>query len=153
MDSNLLQLLRVALGRQDALGHRLSAEEWSELRDEAWSQQVLGVGMVGAEKAMPEQFAEGEELPDVMFQWLADTQVLEERNALVDRRAAEVTEMLRADGYRTTVLKGQGLARMYEVPCRQQGSRGAEGPVSTERPWNLRCSQDLRRSLDLRCLW
>lgn len=45
---------------------------------------------------------------------------LEQRNKLLDAKAAELTRLFTDDGFRSCILKGQGVAKLYQHPYRRQ---------------------------------
>ena len=61
----------------------------------------------------------GGELPpkEVLLEWYATESAIRARNAVLNRRAVELTERLRADGMACCILKGQGNARLYPDPA------------------------------------
>jgi len=61
----------------------------------------------------------GGELPpkEVLLEWYATESAIRARNAVLNRRAVELTERLRADGMTCCILKGQGNARLYPDPA------------------------------------
>ena len=104
------ELIRVALGTQDALTAVPSADEWRGMFDLARKQTLIGVCFTGVER-LPETQRPPKEL---ILQWWAMTRKIEERNCVMDERTEEATRFFRAHGFRTAILKGQGIAALYE---------------------------------------
>ena len=104
------ELIRVALGTQDALTAVPSADEWRGMFDLARKQTLIGVCFTGVER-LPETQRPPKEL---ILQWWAMTRKIEERNRVMDERTEEATRFFRAHGFRTAILKGQGIAALYE---------------------------------------
>lgn len=51
----------------------------------------------------------------LMMQWFALAEQIRQRNELMNRRCVEVQRMLAEDGMRSSILKGQGVARLYRI--------------------------------------
>lgn len=88
---------------------RPEIRDWRELFVFAQKQTLVGV-------CSPIPL--GGELPPkkVLLEWYATESAIRARNAVLNRRAVELTERLRADGMACCILKGQGNARMYPDP-------------------------------------
>ena len=54
------------------------------------------------------------------MKWIGLVLSIERRNELLDAKAAELTDSLAKDGFRSCVLKGQGYALLYPNPHRRQ---------------------------------
>ena len=53
---------------------------------------------------------------EILLQWFALSEQIKQRNALLNKRCVELTEMLLKDGLQCCILKGQGNALMYPNP-------------------------------------
>ena len=53
---------------------------------------------------------------ELLFQWMAESQMLEMANVRLNDAAIHVSEWFRKKGFRTCILKGQGNALMYPNP-------------------------------------
>lgn len=115
-DPLFFQLVQVAVGAREAFDTAPSAEQWEELLETAKKQSVAGV-LSRALEILPE-----EQLPtrDPVRKWMIERTKAVRRNALMDQRARELTERFAADGFRTVVLKGQGVGRLYPDPSLRQ---------------------------------
>lgn len=56
----------------------------------------------------------------IKLQWIAIALQLEQRNNQTNLRAKQLTEFFKAGGYRSCVLKGQGVALLYPNPKRRR---------------------------------
>ena len=100
----------MALGTRERLSRVPSSSEWEGLYDEADRQAIVGLLLCGLERLPAEQ------LPplEVKLQWIGETQMVEFQNKVMDKRCVEMLGMLEKAGLRGTVLKGQGIARLYD---------------------------------------
>ena len=111
-DPLFLQLVQASAGARTALDETPAAEQWDALLQAARDQSVTGV-LCQALEVLPDG-----QLPsrDPIRQWMAERTKAVRRNALVDERARELTEWFAAAGFKSAVLKGQGVARFYPDP-------------------------------------
>lgn len=114
------ELLQVALGNREKLSRVPSAQEWYELYVEAERQAITGILLHGIEKLPTEQ------RPSRAFllQWIGVGQMIEQRNQLLDARCVQLLKKLDDCGLHGSILKGQGVALLYEKelrPLRQSG--------------------------------
>lgn len=108
------ELLRVAVGTQVCLSVTPSAEEWSELLRIARVQALVGVCFAGVQRL--ERSEQLKNLPSkVKLQWLAMALQIQRRNEVVNKRCEELSHRLTDEGFRTCLLKGQGIAELYKV--------------------------------------
>ena len=109
MFSLFSELLQVALGRRDALSRVPTGEEWRWLQEEAKRQAVVGILFSGIERLPLEQRPD----EDLFYGWWVDVNRLEERNAKMDKRCLALLRKMEEGGLRATILKGQGVAKLY----------------------------------------
>lgn len=110
------EFIKFSLGKGDTLSHNLTEQDWLSLYAEAQRQSLFGVFMDGVERAV----ALGEAKPQRLMQWIAKVMALEQRNKLLDDKAAELTSIFADDGFKSCILKGQGVAKLYPHPYRRQ---------------------------------
>ena len=110
------EFIKFSLGKGEALSHKLTEQDWLSLYVEAQRQSLLGVFMDGVERAV----ALCEAKPQRLMQWIAKVMALEQRNKLLDDKAAELTRIFADDGFKSCILKGQGVAKLYPRPYRRQ---------------------------------
>lgn len=112
LENNLFfELLQVALGNRDRLSKAPSAEEWEEIYAESERQAITGILLHGIEKLPAEQ------RPAKVFllQWIGVGEIIKQQNSLLNGRCKELTSNLSAAGLHPTILKGQGIARLYNL--------------------------------------
>lgn len=105
------ELLQVALGNREGLSRTPTAEEWEEIHEESGRQAVAGILLNGIEGLPVEQRPP----QALLLQWIGVGQMIEQRNHLLDERCVELLGRIREVGLRGTILKGQGIARLYNL--------------------------------------
>lgn len=108
-------LIYISLGKQEKFSRELTEDDWERLYKEAKKQSLVGVLLPGVEKNKPEG-----RLSRTLINWLGKVSKLEDKNKGVSRRAAELTRIFAEGGFRSCVLKGQGVALLYPNPLRRQ---------------------------------
>ena len=107
------ELIQVSIYRREALSRVPSPNEWISLFRMAQKQALVGICFIGVQRLPKEQ---REEMPKgLMMQWFALAEGIRQRNALVNERVCELQRLLNADGLRACVLKGQGVAELYNL--------------------------------------
>ena len=115
------ELIQVAIGRRVSLSRVPSAKDWSRFYALAEKQAVAGVCFCGVQRLPEEQ---GACLPDSLkMQWLALAAQTQARNELMNRKCVEVQRMLAEEGIKSCILKGQGVAELYEISNEELGIR------------------------------
>ena len=110
MEKLFFELIRVSTGQLECLSRGPEPEEWHELYEMARHQRLLGVCYRGAQHL----FEFGLRVPqDLIIDWMAEAEAIEQQNAIVDKRCAKVQQRLTERGMRASVLGGQGAAHDY----------------------------------------
>lgn len=107
------ELIRITLGNQSTFETQPSEQEWVQLYNIANKQSLGSLLLSGVEKTVP---SPKDSLPSVFYEWVALRLNTEAQNALQNKRAKELTELLNRNQFQTCVLKGQGTARYYDKP-------------------------------------
>ena len=116
MNNLFFELLRLSIGTGESLTHQPSADEWKDLYKIAVKQSLLGVCMAGVKKNMTllKQEAVVSTLPPKLYlQWLGASAQIQECNKWLSTCCADFEQKLLNDGFKSCVLKGQGLAALY----------------------------------------
>lgn len=109
------ELLQISVGTRQGLSFTPSAEEWGEAFDNAKRQALVGVCFRGVQCAIKDDNSKEANLPPKQkMQWLALTVNIQRRNEVMNRRCAELYDMIKAAGYDSCVLKGQAVAMYYD---------------------------------------
>ena len=120
-----LELIRVAVGRQDALSRGPSEEEWLRIYDMACEQTVDAVCFSGIER-----LPRGQRPPqELLLQWYGVTKQTEYNNRVVDERCQQALQFFKKAGFHPTILKGLGMARLYDANLNGLGQRRQSGDI------------------------
>ena len=115
------ELIQVSIGRRDALSRVPSAKEWCMLYGLSVKQAVAGVCFVGVQRMPKEQ---REEMPKgLMMHWFALAEQIRQRNEVMNERVCELQRLLEVDGLRACMLKGQGVATLYNLNLNKDDNR------------------------------
>ena len=104
------ELIQVALCNRDRLSTTPSVEEWMEIYAESKRQAVTGIVLHGIDRLPAEQRPP----QPILLQWIGVGQLIEQQNRLLDVRCVELLSRLKDAGLHGTILKGQGVARLYD---------------------------------------
>lgn len=113
----LFKLIQVSIGRIESLDHIPTQKQWRILFDIAQQQALTGLLFDGIERLHTKNVICPK---DILFQWMAVTLQLEERNKLLNKRSKEIYDLFSDKGFRNCILKGQGAAHLYPHPMRRQ---------------------------------
>lgn len=97
----------------------IASMNWQELYSFASKQAILGLCFDGIErlgKEYPEELKLNPIGRELLMTWMGKTQQIRRQNMKVNTVASKFFSMLREDGFRCCVLKGQGNALMYPNP-------------------------------------
>lgn len=114
------ELLQVSLGNRGSLSATPTSDEWAAIYDESERQAVTGVILCGLDRLPLEQRPP----KAILLQWIGMVQMIEQRNQVMDKHCGELLKMLKEQGVRGSILKGQGVALLYDKelrPLRQSG--------------------------------
>lgn len=110
MKELLFDLIRVAIGRQNSLSRIPSSEEWQALYEISLKHAIAGVSFAGIRKLQKD----GVNIPsDVYWQWLGLASQVQQRNEVMNAHCVEACRRLQQAGFKTCILKGQGIAQLY----------------------------------------
>lgn len=116
MDSLFYELIRLSIGSSETLSRQPSTDEWKCLYQMAMKQSLLGVCFAGVRKHMEGSKQTGEEvtIPTKAYHhWLGTAVHIQQRNEWMNKRCADFEKKLAEEGYKSCLLKGQGLAALY----------------------------------------
>ena len=107
----IFELIQIALGVRERLSHPLTPEEWDGLFAEAQKQSVAGIAFEGVQRLPSDQWP-----PQVLlYEWIGAAESIRKRNVLLDRQCMKLQKRLGEAGIRSSILKGQGVARCYRL--------------------------------------
>ena len=111
--------LKYCLGYKGDMSRVITGMDWQELYSFASKQALLGLCFDGIERLGKEYSEELKQNPierELLMTWMGAAQQIRRQNMKVNAVASKLFSMLREDGMRCCVLKGQGNALMYPNP-------------------------------------
>ena len=111
--------LKYCLGYKEDMSRVIAGMDWQELYSFASKQALLGLCFDGIErlgKEYPEELRLNPIGRELLMTWMGKAQQIRRQNMKVNAVASKLFSMLREDGMRCCVLKGQGNALMYPNP-------------------------------------
>ena len=116
---DIFAFLRCCLGCKENMSRVITGMDWQELYSFASKQALLGLCFEGIErlgKEYPEELKRNPIGRELLMNWMGKAQQIRRQNMKVNAVAGKLFAMLREDGMRCCVLKGQGNALMYPNP-------------------------------------
>ena len=111
--------LKYCLGSKEDMSKVIAGMNWQELFSFASKQAILGLCFDGIErlgKEYPEELRLNPIGRELLMTWMGKAQQIRRQNRKVNVVASKLYSMLREDGLRCCILKGQGNALMYPNP-------------------------------------
>ena len=111
--------LKYCLGSKEDMSKVIAGMNWQELFSFASKQAILGLCFDGIErlgKEYPEELRLNPIGRELLMAWMGKAQQIRRQNRKVNVVASKLYSMLREDGLRCCILKGQGNALMYPNP-------------------------------------
>ena len=108
--------LKYCLGYKENMSKIVAGMNWQELYSFASKQALLGLCFDGIErlgKEYPEELRLNPIGRELLMTWMGKAQQIRRQNMKVNAVASKLFSMLREDGLRCCILKGQGNALMY----------------------------------------
>ena len=116
IDKIFFELIRVAIGTQICLSRQPSNKEWKALYDTAKKQSLVGVSFAALQR-LGADANEGYTrigMSEILYlTWMGMAAKIQQKNQTVDEQCVALQKRLAADGFRSCVLKGQGVAQLY----------------------------------------
>ena len=117
--SAIFLFLNYCLGNKVDISKVVANLDWRQLYTFASNQAIIGICLDGIERLGNEYSEELKKNPikrDLLMTWMGKAQQIRRQNMKVNVVAGKLFSMLREDGLRCCVLKGQGNALMYPNP-------------------------------------
>ena len=114
--SAIFLFLRYSLGDKVDLSMVGANMDWRQLYSFATKQTIIGIcfdGIRRLSEEYPEELKKNPIERDLLMTWMGVSQQIRRQNMKVNGVAAKLYSMLREDGLRCCILKGQGNALMY----------------------------------------
>ena len=115
----IFAFLKYCLGYKRNMSRVIAGMNWQEQYSFASKQALLGLCFEGIErlgKEYPEELKQNPIGRELLMTWMGKAQQIRRQNMKVNAVASKLFSMLREDGMRCCVLKGQGNALMYPNP-------------------------------------
>ena len=112
----IFAFLRYFLSYKENMSRIIDGINWQHLYSFAFKQALLGLCFDGIEslgKEYPEELKKNPIERDLLMAWMGAAQQIHRQNMKVNAVAGKLYSMLREDGLRCCILKGQGNALMY----------------------------------------
>lgn len=139
IDKLFFELIQVAIGARVCLSHTPTADEWGVLYAIAKKQSLVGVCFAGVQRLVSQH----QNPPEMLYlKWMGMAAKIQQKNEVVNRQCAELTERFAEMGFRSCVQKGQGVAALYEV-------KGASTELSIDPGLKVNDLSALRQSGDI----
>ena len=117
--NDIFAILQFCLGYKENISNVVARMDWQELYSFASKQALLGLCFEGIErlgKEYPEELKQNPIGRELLMTWMGKAQHIRRQNMKVNAVAGKLFSMLREDGFRCCILKGQGNALMYPNP-------------------------------------
>ena len=115
----IFAFLRYFLSYKENMSRIIDGINWQHLYSFAFKQALLGLCFDGIEslgKEYPEELKKNPIERDLLMAWMGAAQQIHRQNMKVNAVAGKLYSMLKEDGLRCCILKGQGNALMYPNP-------------------------------------
>ena len=116
MMNDIFATLQYCLGYKGDISNVVASMDWQKLYSFASKQAILGLCFEVVERLGEEYPKELKKNPiekELLMTWMGKLQQIRRQNMKVNAVAGKLFSMLREDGFRCCVLKGQGNALMY----------------------------------------
>ena len=117
--SAIFLFLRYCLGDKVDMSIVVANIDWRQLYSFATKQAIIGICFDSIErmgKEYPEELKQNPIGRELLMNWMGKVQQIRRQNMKVNAVAGKLFSMLREDGMRCCILKGQGNALMYSNP-------------------------------------
>ena len=117
--SAIFLFLMYSLGDKVDMSMVVANIDWRQLYNFATKQTIIGICFDGIERLGMEYSTELKQNPierELLMTWMGKAQQIRWQNMKVNSVASKLFSMLRKDGLRCCILKGQGNAGMYQNP-------------------------------------
>ena len=114
--SGIFLFLRYSLGDKVDMSIVVANIDWRQLYSFAAKQTIIGIcfdGIKRLSEEYPEELKKNPIARDLLMTWMGVSQQIRRQNMKVNVVAIKLYSMLREDGLRCCILKGQGNALMY----------------------------------------
>lgn len=105
-------LLHRAVGNNSSLPDTISSKTWKIIYALSRKHAVTGVTYLAIEQLPIQQ----QPPKDLMLKWTVSTEYIKTYNKKLDEAIIVLAKQLKKEGFRSVILKGQGIAQLYPQP-------------------------------------
>ena len=112
------ELIRVSVGTQEGLSRLPSEAEWDDLYAMAEKQSLVGICFAGLQNlgADADDGFTRIGMSELQYlNWMLVAATIQERNEVMNRQCGVLQVELTSAGFRSSILKGQGIASLYSL--------------------------------------
>ncbi len=106
------KLIRIALNTDCNFPDDITREQWEDIYEISKKQTLAGITFIALEK-LPEAKRPPK---DILIKWYLYSERLKNENKKQNKYAHKITELFLKDGFKSAILKGQGIALLYPQP-------------------------------------
>lgn len=118
-------LIRVSLDIETDISCAcLTSKDWNCLFELSNKHAIVGVCFSGVSKLRQKVAKENTISPQLFMKWLAMSANIQNRNEALNKRCVELQQILNTKGFKISILKGQGAARLYPSDLRSLRQSG-----------------------------
>lgn len=108
-------LVQVSIGERELLPSIPSQKEWGTLYELSQKQSLTGICFVGIQILHSRDEKQVANFPKILkLQWYGEAAQLRDRNKIINNYCVKLQTRLSKDGFRSCILKGQGIATYYK---------------------------------------
>lgn len=109
--------MQIAVGTKNHKDITLSDQEWSTIYDISCKQSLVAV-VIRAADVLSDR---GMKPPThLLFQWIGESESVRKRNEQINSQCRMLVKWFKEAGFKSCILKGQGVARLYSFPDSRQ---------------------------------
>lgn len=114
IEATFFTILKIALGTSIPHDHfsSLTEQEWEELYSLSKKQTLTGIILEGIKRLNADQMPPKK----ILLKWFTNVERIKEKNKELNQTAIKITAKFNKDGFRSAILKGQGVAQYYPDP-------------------------------------
>lgn len=145
IDETFFELIRVAIGTQNSLSRLPSQEEWKQIYDLAKKQSLVGICFAGLQRlgADADEGFERIGMSETQYLvWLGMSANIQRKNEIVNKQCEKLQERMDNEGVTACILKGQGVALLYNTnlrALRQSGDIDVYVNLNSKDAYDLAC--------------
>lgn len=118
MEDAFFNIIRLAIGTDTSNVYSFSEDDWDKLNDFASKHKLTGIVFIGIQKYIEilknKGIPETEIIPRKKYlKWLGAITKISQHNELINEKCGLVQSRFRKEGFKTCILKGQGVAKLY----------------------------------------